>query len=111
MAAYVILSLFAAYGVLCALWSLFGFLLPGRRGACTVCLCTDGSSEATVVDRHRWLSGMGFAQGPLILVDCGLSPERQCFLHRRGSDVILCTPDELFTILKQEREYLDRTRT
>lgn len=110
MAALIMLSVMAAFGVLCALWILFGFLVADQRGASTVCLCRSGIAEEPVIRRYLWLYNTGLIRSPLLLVDCGLTEqERTLLLHH--DNIILCTAEDLLTLLEQEREYLDRTRT
>ena len=73
MAVWIVLGMLAAFGTLSALWALFGFLLPGQRGATVVCLCKDGKSEEPVLRRYQWLRNMGLVRCPLLLVDCVLN--------------------------------------
>ncbi len=106
MAAFIVLTILAAFGGLCVLWILFGFLLPGQRGAAAVCLCRSGAMEEPVIRRYLWLYNTGLVRCPLLLVDCGLSEQERKRLPRFGHNVILCTYEELPTLLKQEREHL-----
>lgn len=109
MAALIVLTVLGAFGLLCALWVLFGFLLPGQRGAAVVFLCHGEAGEEAVLRRYHWLYNAGLVRCPLILVDCGLCREERTRLERYH--IILCTPEELQDKLEQEREHLGRTGT
>ncbi len=99
MAAWVILGALAAFGALCALWVLFGALLPGQRGTVMVCLQPDPDAA---VRRHRWLRDLGLLRCPVIVVDAV------------GADVPGVEYIEMAALtarLEQEREKLGRTGT
>ena len=106
MAAWIVLGVLAAFGALCALWALFGILLPRQCGAVTVCLCRGDGAEEHLIRRHRWLRDMGLIRDPLILLDGGLSEDEKRRLTRQG--LTLCDMVELSARLEQEREKLDR---
>ena len=108
MAALIVLMVLGAFGLLCALWVLFGFLLPGQRGAAVVFLCRGEACEDAVLHRYQWLCNVGLVRYPMILVDCGLSPTERARLERA---FLLCTPEELQDKLEQERMHLGRTGT
>lgn len=100
----IVLIVLAAFGVLCALWALFGFLLPGQRGAVMVCLCRGGGHEDALIRRHRWLRDLGIVRCPLLLVDCGLTDAERYRLEK--PDVEICDLAALPVRLEQERERL-----
>lgn len=108
MAALIILTVLGAYGLLCVLWVLFGFLLPGQRGAAAVLLCRGQAEEEAVIRRYLWLYNTGIIRCPLLLVDCGLSESQRTRLEKHS--IILCTPQELQDQLEQERGHLGRIR-
>ena len=109
MAALIVLTVLGAFGLLCALWVLFGFLLPGQRGAAAVLLCKGDPAEEAVLRRYLWLYNTGLVRCPLLLVDCGLSDGQRLWLTQYP--ITICTPDELTEQLEQEREQLGRTGT
>ena len=109
MTALIVLTVLGAFGLLCALWILFGFLLPGQRGAAVVFLCHGEAGEEAVLRRYLWLYNSGLVRCPLLLVDCGLSRKERTRLEH--SPIILCTPEELQDKLEQERMHLGRTGT
>ena len=90
-----VLVTFAAFGALSVAWTLFGWLLTGRKGTVMVCLCPEDAE--TVVRHHGWLRDLGLLRCPLILVDAeqGLWDERL--------DVECCAMDQVAERLEQER--------
>lgn len=100
MGIWIVLVVLGAFGLFCALWVLFGLLLPRQWGAAAVYLCRGNASDEAVIRRYLWLYHTGLIRCPLILVDRGLTPEQQDRL--RAYPVILCTPGELYTILNEE---------
>ena len=109
MAALIVLAVFGAFGLLCAVWVLFGFLLPGQRGAAAVLLCRGDPAEEAVLRRYLWLYNSGLVRCPLVLVDWGLTDGQRMWLMQYP--VILCAPEELQNQLEQERNQLGRTGT
>ena len=109
MAALIVLAIFGAFGLLCAVWVLFGFLLPGQRGAAAVLLCRGEPAEEAVLRRYLWLYNTGLVRCPLLAVDCGLKDGQRIWLSQYP--ITLCTPEELQNQLEQERNQLGRTGT
>ena len=109
MAALIVLAVLGAFGLLCTVWGLFGFLLPGQRGAAAVFLCRGEVGEEAVLRRYLWLYNMGLVRCPLLLVDCGLSQQERLRLEK--APFILCSAEELQDKLEQERRYLGTTGT
>lgn len=109
MAVLIVMAVLSAFGLLCALWVLFGFLLPGQRGATAVFLCRGEAGEEAVLRHYLWLYNTGMVRCPLLLVDCGLTQAERTRLER--FPIILCTLDELFDKLEQEREHLGTAGT
>ena len=107
MATWIVLGVLAAFGALCALWTLLGLLLPIQHGAVTVCLCRGAGVDEYLLRRHRWLRDMGLIRDPLILLDDGLTETEKKRLTQQG--LIICDMAELSARLEQEREKLDRT--
>lgn len=109
MAALIVLTVLGAFGLLCALWVVFGFLLPGGRGAATVLLCRGEPGEEAVLQRYLWLYNTGLVRSPLLIVDCGLTLKDRKRLQKHP--ITLCTVQELNEKLEQERAHLGRTGT
>lgn len=95
MIVMVILSVFAAFGLLCVLWVCLGFLLPGQQGVHPVLVCY-GQSVDAALRRHRWLRDIGISRGPLILVDAGMPEDQRQMLENRP-DIEICTPAQLYS--------------
>jgi hypothetical protein len=111
MASWILLSVLAAFGVLCVIWALFGFLLPGQRGTVLVCLCHPGNREEAIIRHYGWLRDLGLLKAPLVLIDGGLTEEERARLLGCRQGVEICSPEELFSRLEQERNRLDGTGT
>ena len=111
MASWILLSVLAAFGVLCVIWTLFGFLLPGQRGAVLVCFCRPGNKEEAIIRHYGWLRDLGLSKAPLLLIDGGLTEEEQARLLKCRQGVEICSPEELISRLEQERNRLDGTGT
>ena len=108
MILWIILTVLAAFGLLCAAWALFGILLRGQRGAVMVCFCRGTEEEEQTLRHCAWLRDMGLFRGPLLLVDAGMTPDSRDRLLRCGRGGELCTTEELASRLEQERNRLDR---
>ncbi len=102
MAWFICLGALAAFGFFCAIWALFGFLLPGSRDGTLVFPCTsDGGGEA-MIRRYVWLRGLGFVRSPLLIV-CGTPSLQLQQLVLRHRNVEICTPAQLPQRLELER--------
>jgi hypothetical protein len=107
----VILTVLAAFGVLCALWTLFGFLVSGQRGAAMVYICGADSREEQIIRHYSWLRDLGLFHGPLVLVHHGITQEEKNRLLKCRQGIEICTVEELPSRLEQERNGLGRTGT
>lgn len=107
MAGYVCLGMAAAFGVFCAAWVLFGWLLPGGIGGALVCICRPGLREEPLVRRYIWLRELGLLRVPLLLVGSSLPYEEQAHLHRRCGSIEFCSLEELPARLEVERNRLE----
>lgn len=111
MAMWVVMGALAAFGLLCSLWMLLGWLISGGEGGCVVCICRSGGGEAAFIRRSLWLKGLGLLRGPILLVNDRLQPREAALLGRFAPDAILCSPEELFSWLEVERERIGGTGT
>ena len=109
MVIWIVLTILAAFGALCALWAVFGFLLSGQRGAVMVCFCRPGNREEAVIRHYGWLRDLGLLRIPLLLIDGGLTEEERARLLKCRQGVSICGPEELFSRREQERNRLDGT--
>lgn len=107
MAGYICVGMLAAFGALCALWCLFGWLLPAGRGGVLV---YRGESEADArffARRYLWLRGMGLLDCPLVLAAREPEEPERRYLESRGIE--LCSPAELSARLGIGAEEIDGT--
>ena len=74
---YIMLGTLAAFGLVSALWVLYGFLLPAERGG----------------GRYLWLRELGLLREELTMVDFGISNAERDWLTERG--VTVCAPEKL----------------
>ena len=91
MAAYVIVGTLAAFGLLCALWTAFGWLLSGGKGGYIVCPDLSGSEGRGFVRRCLWLKGLGLLKCPVYAADRDLSSREMEKLASMGIE--LFSPD------------------
>lgn len=111
MVTWIVLAVLAAFGALCVIWALFGFLLPGQRGAALVCVCRGSAREEQLIRHYGWLRDLGLLRAPLLLIDGGLTEEERARLPKCRQGVEICGPEELYSRLEQERNRLDGTGT
>ena len=89
MLAFAVIAFLAAFGLVCTVWTLFGFCIPKDRGT----LLYRGPEPVEFTRRYLWLRGLGFLRCPMVMVDTGLAdPERQWL---EGHGIEICGPEEL----------------
>lgn len=66
MAGYVALGALAAFGLVCAVWILWGLLHPANGDGL---LIYSGSGASSMVRRYLWLREMGILHCPLAVTD------------------------------------------
>ncbi len=86
-----LLSFFAAFGVFCVGWVLFGWLLPVCREGWI--LCPGRPGKLAFVQIYLWLRGMGMVRCPLVLLDLGLGDWESKYLENQGIEI--CSPAQL----------------
>lgn len=86
MAGYVVLGMLAAFGFLCALWAMLGWLIPRGEGVCMIC----PEEGLSLVRRLLWLREVGLLNCPLMVSDTGLSAEEKAWLISHGIEI--CGP-------------------
>lgn len=111
MATMVVLTALAAFGVLSMIWALVGLILPGQQWIFMVCLWRGTGEGEQTLRRFGWLRDWTLIRGPLLIVDCGMTEEERSGLLRDRQDVVICTPEELTSVLEQERDKLGGTGT
>ena len=103
------LAVLAAFGALCALWAVLGWLLSGGEGAVLICRGFPGMTECGLIRRYLMLRGMGLLECPLIVVDVGLADPERRRLEAMGNGIELWGAEELLRRLEQERKQIDGT--
>ncbi len=98
----VLMGLFAAFGVFCALWAVLGGWLTGGEKYTLVVHCLPGQVPGAC-RRCRYLRQIGLARGKWILVCHGVAPEIQ------EPNMDLMTPEQYLRWLEQERKRIDGT--
>ena len=98
----IILGVLAAFGLLCALWALFGWCFGSDRGGILLCFCRE-EVHPRLLTRYRLLHRFGLLRCPLILIDSPLSPQARRILRRAHPEVDFCTLEELSARLETEK--------
>jgi hypothetical protein len=89
---YVLLGLLAAFGLLCILWALFGFLLPGCS-RCTIVLLCKPEREAPLLRRLLWLRELGVLRCGILLSGRGLTVQQRRHIQHKYHCVEFYDPD------------------
>lgn len=97
----VVFTALAAWGLLCALWACFGWLLSGSQSVTLVVLCP----SAGILARLRWLDRLGLLRCRLIAIE--KRPADVEPLQREFEEVEFCTLAALSARLEAERKELD----
>ena len=95
---YAAVGMLAAFGAFCALWTIWGWMLPKGKGWVILCL---EEPEGKIPAGVKWLRDLGFQKTPVIVVTekpGGASP-----------GVENCSWDELISWLEWERNRFDGT--
>ncbi len=95
---YFVLGTLAAFGAVCALWAVFGWLLPDGAGCALVCW---GEPDDGILARVKWLQAMGLLRAPLLAV-----AEDGAFFCP-GAEI--CSGEELLPRLEWERKRVNGT--
>lgn len=93
MIGFFVLGTLAAFGLVSALWTLYGLLLPPDRDGVLFAPGRPGAAEGSFARRYLWLRELGLIRGKLVLVNFGLSDGERDWLLERGVEV--CTPEQL----------------
>ena len=95
----ILLSILAAWGALCAVWAVFGWLLPGSGRVTVILLCPETDPEP-VIARCRWLLGLGLLRGRLIVTGNRVP----CPVVNPDGNLEICGLEDLPARLELERE-------
>ena len=92
MILYVLLGLLAAFGLLCILWALFGFFLPGSS-RCTIVLLCKPEKEAPLLRRLLWLRELGVLRYSILLGGRGLTARQRRYILHKHQCIEFYDPD------------------
>lgn len=84
---YLVIGALAAFGGVCMIWALFGWLLPSGDGGYLIIPGEPGNGELPFVRRYLWLRDLGLLSSSLIVADLGLCPEERAWLEARGIEI------------------------
>ena len=93
MAGYILLGTLAAFGLVSALWVVYGLFLPREREGVLYAPARAGENEVSFARRYLWLRELGLLRCDLVMVDLGLNPAERDWLESRG--ITICGPSEL----------------
>lgn len=79
---YVIFGFFAAFGVLCASWTVLGMLLPVKEG-CRMTLRCPPQQELAALRRFCWLHEMGLLRAHLTVLDSSLTDRQKRMIAKK----------------------------
>ena len=96
----ILVGVLAAFGLMCALWCLFGLWLSGGRG--WVAVCYAGKTQTAALRRCRWLRNWGLYRGPILLVCREENREMPELLSREAENIEICTLEALPARLELE---------
>ena len=103
---FVLMGLFAAFGLLCALWITLGNWLT-KAELETVVIHVPEGREAASAQRLLWLRDLGLA-GPRFMIITTAGAETRQVLSRQFAGIVFLSPEQYLAQLEQEREKLDR---
>ena len=92
----------AAYGLVCAFWTVFGLWFSGARGWAAVCF--SGPGQTAAIGRCRWLRSWGLFRGPIFLVQQNASQDTPELSSRERENIEICTLAALSARLELELE-------
>lgn len=98
---YVVIGFFAAFGALCALWVLFGTLLPASTGSYVAVYCAN-RNEIPVMRRFCWLRELGMTRCELTLIDSGLNKTQRGYIRQRYPFIHFMTRQEWLSVSREE---------
>ena len=97
MVGWMILGLLAAFGALCALWAVLGWILPGLQGCALVCF---GQPDTEIFAKYKCLRGLGLLDCPFLVISDEMTED---------PDMENCTGEALLSRLEMERKRFDGT--
>lgn len=93
MAGYVVLGALAAFGLVCAVWVLWGLLYPASERGMLIYI---GNGTPAMVRRYLWLKEMGVLRCPLAVMD----PEDLDITWLEEQGIEICSREEILSRLE-----------
>ncbi len=87
---YVVFGFLAAFGLLCALWVLFGLILPATVQCDAAVVCQRGR-EIAVIRRFCRLRELGLTKANLTVLDSSLNAHQRRAIRKRYPYIHFCT--------------------
>jgi hypothetical protein len=94
---YILVGMLAAFGSLCIIWTLLGWILPAGQGCALVCY---GLPDTGILSRWKWLRGVGLLHCPLVAVTEHPSSD---------TEIEQCSGESLLSLLEMERKRFNGT--
>ena len=103
MAGFVVIGTLAAFGLLCMLWALFGWIFSCGKGGFIVCLCRRDGAQEAFLQRVRLLRQLGLLKAPVVLVG---TPQPVWDWIKKEDFELVSSVEGLSDILELERNAL-----
>lgn len=107
MGYWFIIGTLAAFGAVCVLWALAGWIMSDKQSGTVVIRCRPGNPELGCVRRFVCLRELGLIRCTILLVDCGLTEQDRKELAPMEQYVEICSRETLLDRLETERIHLD----
>lgn len=104
---WIFLGTLAAWGMLCALWTAFGWLLPDCEDTVLVLVIHSPEHGDMTLLRCRWLRSLGLLPGYPAVVAVGLDPEVRAALARKYTDFDFYSREDIPSCTEVERTKVD----
>ena len=103
MAGFFLIGMLAAFGTVCALWTLVSGVLPGDRGGVILCTGGEGLPELGFIRRCLLLERLGILRCRIIVMDLGLDEGARGILESHRGKIEICRPEAVPAALELER--------
>ena len=105
----IVLGAMAAFGAICILRVLFGWMLPGFEDGILLITVSAGIPESFSIRRYVYLKELGLLNCTMLAVDLGLSETERKWLLQQNCGIEIVDPEDLNGWLELERNRIDRT--
>ena len=105
----IVLGAMAAFGAICILRVLFGWMLPEFEDGILLISVSAGIPESFSIRRYVYLKELGLLNCTMLAVDLGLSETERKWLLQQNCGIEIVDPEDLNGRLELERNRIDRT--